>query len=248
MALLPTAKTKKITDFSRAISMVYGMPGVGKSTFASKLPSSLFLATEPGQNFLEVFKVDINSWDDLLLLGPELAKNPNHGFKTLIIDTIDIMYGHCEKWICKKEGIKHISDSGFGKGYGLVKDEFQRVIFKFTNGLGLGIMFISHAKERSLEKTNTKFTIVDNSMGNSTSQFITSMCDFVFYGYINDKSERLMRLQPNKYIVAKNRAEGMPEIIKMDYDYFIKTYNETINKPVTKPITTQPTTGVANGK
>jgi len=247
MALIPTAKTKKKTDFGSSISMLYGLPKVGKSTFASKLPNALFLATESGHNHLEIFKVDINSWDDVLALGPELAKNPS-GFKTIIIDTVDILYSHCEKWVCKREGIKHISDLGFGKGYNFVKDEFQRVMYKFSNQLGLGIMFLSHAKERTFKKTTLEFTYMDNSLGNSTSQFICAMCDFVFYAYVKDDKTRVIRSQPTKHINAGGRAHGLPELIDLDYDKFIKTYNETINKPVNKPITTQPTTGVANGK
>ncbi len=68
------------------------------------------------------------------------------GFRTIIIDTIDNAYKFCTDHIVKKYKIEHESDLGYGKGYALVNNEFQRVLTKLAF-LPYGLFLISHAKE-----------------------------------------------------------------------------------------------------
>ena len=50
MSLLPTERTPPKRELSDLIIVEYGFPKAGKTTWASHVPKSVFLATESGQN------------------------------------------------------------------------------------------------------------------------------------------------------------------------------------------------------
>lgn len=85
--------------------MLYGEPKSGKTTTASKFPNALLLAFEKGYNAIPgVMAKPVNSWGDYKkvlteLRDPEVKKV----FQTVIIDTADIAYNYCEKYICDRE-------------------------------------------------------------------------------------------------------------------------------------------------
>ena len=124
--MLPKTKTKPKNLLSDLTALVFGPSKIGKSTWCSKAESALFLATEPGLNALEVFQSPITCWDDLLQACAEIAEG-KHDFKTIVIDTVDNAYKMCADYVCKKFKIEHESDLGYGKGYALINNEFQRV-------------------------------------------------------------------------------------------------------------------------
>jgi hypothetical protein len=231
---LPKVKTTKKTEFRRQNTLLYGLPKVGKSTFASQIPGALFLATEEGHNHLEVFKVNITKWEDVLALGNELQK-PGHGFTTLVIDIVDWLYKHCEHYICTKFEVFHPSDLAYGKGFSLVKDEFVRVLNRL-NQIGFGMIFISHAKEREMKKKNMSFTYMDTTLSGSSSQLICGLCDYILYAYIDEKGQRVMRTKPTTYINAGDRSGKLPEILPFNYLDFSNEFAKTVTeiKPSTQ--------------
>lgn len=209
------ALTNITTDLGSSNVLLYGKPKVGKSTLASQIPNSIFAATEKGYNFLQVRPKDINKWEDFLELGQALCTQ-KHTFKTVVVDTCDILYKLCEKYVMDKHQVNHPSDLGFGKGFSLVRDEFSRVVNKI-NMAGFGFVFISHAKEKT-EKTKTgEWTVMGTSLSGSPETFVAGLCDIILYCYITDDGKRVMRTKPTKYILAGDRSTKLPEIMPMDY-------------------------------
>ena len=156
--MLPTAKTQPKPNLADLTVLVYGQTKIGKSTFCSNSEGALFLATEPGLNALDVYQAPLQSWDDLLNACAEITEG-KHPFKTVIIDTIDNAYKFCTDYIVKKYKIEHESDLGYGKGYALVNNEFQRVLTKLAF-LPYGLFLISHAKEIEVDTRTGKYTRV----------------------------------------------------------------------------------------
>lgn len=225
--MLPTEKTQPKSTFASMNSVVWGDPKVGKSTFASQIPGALFLATEEGQNFLSVFRVPIKSWEDLLATAKELQAG-KHEFKTLVIDTVDILYSHCERFVCKRENVDNVADLEFGKGFAMVRAEFMRVL-NGLNMLGLGLVFISHAKEKEFKTKTQSYTVKVCTLSDKPATMVTGLCDFVLYAYIDEKGERVMRTKPTKYIIhAGDRSGKLPELLPFQYTTFIKEFNKAV--------------------
>ena len=84
----------------------------------------------------------LDKFNDVCL---ELHKG-NHGFKTVVIDTIDNLWQLCRQHYIKKYGVEHETDGklGYGKGSAIILAEFQRVMTKLSL-LDMGLLMISHA-------------------------------------------------------------------------------------------------------
>ena len=68
----------------------------------------------------------INSWAEFIKVQRQLKDDKvKEKFSTIIIDTADIAYSYCEKYICANNGVSTIADIGYGKGYALVGNEFD---------------------------------------------------------------------------------------------------------------------------
>jgi SpoVK/Ycf46/Vps4 family AAA+-type ATPase len=63
VSILPKQKTPPSLSLETSKLLVYGPPGIGKSTLAASIDPdrTLFLATEPGLGGLEVFQREIRS-------------------------------------------------------------------------------------------------------------------------------------------------------------------------------------------
>lgn len=221
---LPTKKTVVKTDINNFKFLIYGSPKVGKSTFASKFPNSVFVATEPGHTFLEVFKVDIKTWAEFREFAKKITTE-KHEFKTVIVDTCDNLFKMAEQAVLEQHKVAHASDLPFGKGFSLVKDEFAKVI-TYLGNCGFGLVFISHSKEREFKTKSASWTIMSTSLSNQAENYICGLCDFIFYAYINEKSERLLKTKPEKYVNAGSRGLDLPSPMPMDFDLLLKYFNK----------------------
>lgn len=195
---LPTEKSKPGLRLSRAKVSLYGPPKIGKSTFASELlpDNTLFLATEPGLGALEVFSEEVRDWETFRRAVDDLAADPGP-FKIVVVDTVDELYRMCSDYVCKKMEIDHPADAEYGKGWGAVADEFRLRVGKLAN-LGLGLWFISHAKDVEVKKKVGKKTVTQSTLARQGRQFITGFVDFIFLATWEgdeEKSNRVLRTQ-----------------------------------------------------
>lgn len=135
--------------------LVYGSPGVGKSTFAANAPRPVFLDLEGGTSQLDVARVEgIASWDDLLAATRQLATEP-HDFQTVVVDTLDRAEWLCWQKLCQTAGkggpVASIEDigGGFGKGYTAAYEEFRRffaLVEQLWRTRKMRVIFLAHAK------------------------------------------------------------------------------------------------------
>lgn len=214
---LPKKRSEPKLDLKKYIFQLYGEPKAGKSTFASNFPNAVFICTEPGTKFLSVYGGDHvhQNWEDIRDTVSRLIKE-DHDFETVVIDTADNAWEMCSKYVLKKEGIEHESDLGFGKGWTAVKKEFKGVIDALANR-GFGIVFISHVKTEEREHRGVKRPWIDNTLGSAARKYINGLCDFIFYCFLDDDQNRLMRTKANLNINAGDRSGVLPEVMPLDY-------------------------------
>lgn len=226
MKLSSVVKPKN-PDFREYKFMIYGEPGAGKSTIASKFPDAIFIPTEPGLNFLECHTITddegkpmvVKSWEEFKT-AVKLICSSQHNFKTVVIDTVDNAWDFCSAATLKERGIDHESDEAFGKGFAMVTTEFKKVINYLANS-GFGLVFISHSKQGEREENGVKRSYIDNTLGSQGKKYINGLVDFIFYCYLDASGKRVMRTRANPNINAKDRLGILPEIMPMDFNQLV---------------------------
>ena len=135
--------------FSPQKVVVYGVPGVGKTTFAATWPKPILLRTEDGAGALDIptFPQIAQTTEDLQEAIAALTRG-NHDFKTLILDSLDWAEPLVWKRVCEQGQKENIEDFGFGKGYVKVDDKWrglQKMLDDLRQKCGMHIVCIAHA-------------------------------------------------------------------------------------------------------
>lgn len=131
--------------------LLYGVEGVGKSTFAASAPSPIFLAAEDGTAQLDVARFpEPERWADVLEALEEL-RTAEHSYKTVVVDTLDWLEPLCWAEIvarAQSSKITSIEDFGFGKGYVAALDEWRSLLARFERlraERGMHVIFLAHS-------------------------------------------------------------------------------------------------------
>lgn len=217
--MLPTSKSKKNLNLSDQIILVYGRAKIGKSTLCACFDDALFLATEPGLNHLEVSKMNITKWEDLLSACTDIA-NGKHEYKTIIIDTIDKLIPLCWRYIEKKNDVEYIGDIPHGKGWFLSTQELSRVLVKLAT-LTYGLVLVSHSKQEEVETKTQKYSRFTIDVGGKNKNTVLNLMDIIlFMDSEMRKGEEVsvVRTKPSLYWEAGDKSRLLPVNIEFPPD------------------------------
>lgn len=138
----------------RAVRCVlYGVAGVGKSTWCSHIPDALFIDTESGTDSMDVGRLQCpETWTDLQdELDFIIYRKP---CSTVVIDTIDRVEALLIHDIVNNDGKVSIEDYGYGKGYVMVQERWQKeFLFKLDKVIakGINVVLVCHSIIRKIE-------------------------------------------------------------------------------------------------
>ena len=133
---------------------VYGPEGIGKTTFASQAPDPLFIDLENGSLHLNVKRTQRpQNWAALLTAVAEIQKDPTL-CRTLVIDTADKAETLCTQFVVEKNKVDSIESIGYGKGYVMVAEEFNKLLSMLENvsACGINVIITAHAAMRKFEQ------------------------------------------------------------------------------------------------
>jgi len=212
---------------------IYGASKTGKTTTACQFEKPLLLAFEPGYNLIDGIKaVPVTNWLEVKDYVKQLKKEEVRAmYDTIIIDTVGLMWGLCEKFVKTQRDIEDLTDLAFGKGYRQVRDEFQDVI----NGLGqMGytLVFISHAEKKDyVDSLGVSHSGITPALDKRPKEIISGLVDvFMFVCQEHDangNNHPVGYLRGGTYgnieIEAGSRyGEGLPQKIAFNYDELVK--------------------------
>jgi hypothetical protein len=204
---------------------------VHNSTLCSQAPDALFLATEAGLNALEVYQIAIKNWEEFLAACHEV-EGKKHGFRTIIVDTLDNAFRMCSEFVCRKHKIEHESDLGYGKGFALVNTEFYRVLNKLSL-LPYGLFLVAHSQEKEVDTRAGKRTRIVPTLPDKARRLVLGMVDVILYCDVDTVMDasgkttaerRVMRTKPTETYEAGDRTGRLPDVIPLDYAAFAEAF------------------------
>lgn len=129
-------------------TLLYGVEGIGKSTFGANAPAPIFLGAEDGTAHLDVTRFPMpRSWTESLEAVRVLYRDP-HEFQTLVVDTVDWLEPMIWEHICTRDGVANIEAYGFGKGYVAALDEwrtFLSALERMREERGMHVVLLAHS-------------------------------------------------------------------------------------------------------
>lgn len=218
---------------------VYGVEGVGKSTFAAHFPTPLFIDTEDSTKELDVARFDKpTSWEMLLQEVRYVIDHPEV-CKTLIIDTLDWAEKLCIKSVCAKYQKNGLESFDYGRGYTFTYESFGELLnlLSEVTNRGIHVVLTAHAATKRREQPDEFGTydcwglkLIDSpkcSIANMVKEYVDILL-FVNYKVMvvaaDDKGKK-HKAQGGKRIMytahhpcwdAKNRL-GLPEELPLDF-------------------------------
>lgn len=219
--------------------VIYGPEGIGKTTFAARFPSPVFIDTEGSTKEYDVARFPApTSWQMLMDEVAEVKKNPQI-CRTLVIDTADWAEAACFAHVISVGQCKSIEDFGYGKGYVKAKEEFGRLLNELTEvvNVGVNVVVTAHAAMRKFEQPDEMGAYDRWEMKLYTSQktniaaLLKEWADMVLFANyktfaVKDGKSGKAKAQGGQRVMytthhpcwdAKNRY-GLPDMLPLDYE------------------------------
>jgi hypothetical protein len=250
---IPSSKQRVKQDLTAAKVLVYGEPGIGKSTLCSKFPGCLFLATEEGQLYLDIYEpIVIKSWDGFTKVLNYLIKNKPKEFGdgspiyTLVIDTVDLLFQYACDYIAQSNGVETIGDMEWGKGWRAAEKLFELALTKISH-LPYGLVLVGHSTAATFKSKSSSVNKAEPALGTTGNRVINRWADLILYcttrdvqvaddhGNLKVMQQRVIYTQPSPQRVAKDRAGVLPKCIPLDYGEIVQYFPDTPSIAVRAP-------------
>lgn len=171
----------------------------------------------------------INSWKEALEVKKQLIKDAESAekenretiFKTVIVDTADIAYDCCEKYIVDKEGVDYLDETEKMRGYRALSREYDKFFQEIVKA-GYTLVCISHATTKQIKENGEKYDKTIPTLPDRGFLVVSRLVDVCAYAsYETDEQgnvHSMLTLRGNKHLEAGSRSPYMSEKIPFTYD------------------------------
>lgn len=214
--------------------MLYGVHGVGKSSWAAQAPDVLFLDIEDGLNDIDCAKSEpITEYTQLMSALKYLALGEEK-IRWVAIDTLDHLEQVIWRHVAEEAGKQSIADIGYGVGYKRALaawGEIQTALDYLRKRWGIGTIVLAHAAIKRFDSPEMdSYDRYQPSLHDAASALWQEWSDEVLFaayrtfvrkeeqGFGKERSvavgqgERYLRTSETAAVVAKNRLGLPPEL------------------------------------
>ncbi|EIY5975331.1 ATP-binding protein [Enterococcus faecalis] len=213
--------------------VLYGVEGIGKSTFASQFPDPLFIDTEDSTLHMDVKRFDKpTSWT--MLLQQIAYVKQNKPCQTLVIDTIDWTEDICKRHLMAANNWKAIDSEGYGKKFVALAKEMGTLLNALSEviDVGINVVVTAHAMLRKKEEPDEMgaYDRYELKLEKKTAPLVKEWADMVLFAnyktiIITDSKTDSKKAQGGQRVMytthrptwdAKNRV-GLPDELPFEY-------------------------------
>lgn len=269
--LLPSVERREVGKANKRKIWIYGPSFSGKTTMLDDAPNPLNLNTDGNINFVTMPVIPIRdevtvegritkrkfAWEFFKEAISELEKKQNE-FKTIIIDLVEDTREMCRLYKYDEMGIQHESDSGYGKGWDIIKTEYLSTMRRFFNLDYENLVIVSHEIDSEIKKKSGQtITKVAPNIQEAIANKLAGMCDIVARVVVEDDGRRTLNFKSSEYIFGGGRLKDMSKTtIPLSWDALCEVYDASAAKPAPKrarkaktqqTVEVQPEVETANG-
>lgn len=248
--ILPKNERRDITLSNKKKIWLYAPPFAGKTTLTDKFPDPLILTTDGNINNVTAPYIHVKdevtvtgrvtnrkfAWEVFKDILGELEKKQND-FKTISLDLVEDTREMCRLYMYDKLGIQHESDSGFGKGWDIIKTEYLSTMRRFFNLDYDNIIICSHEdiSKNITKKSGEQITRIAPNIQEAIATKLAGMVDIVARIIVNDDGTRKISFKTDNIIFGGGRLNVTGKEIPCDYDALMGIYAEATVCPQNRP-------------
>lgn len=228
---------------AKNIKMVlYGEPGVGKSTFAAGAPRPFFITTDGNYEYLEDFcgmraedHQQCFSWAEMKKAFARDFSN----YDTIVVDLLEDSYLWADNEFCRDNKLLHISDLGYGKGYGILGNEFF-IEYQKLLALPKNIILLMHGVTEVLkDRRGVEYSKYGPSklLRDKIVTQLEGRVRFFVRAYAEASEGPDGRLQTKRYLslspdghteygITRGLSSDAPHSIPLDWNTFVTTIDQ----------------------
>ena len=235
---------KKNTAIAAPRIMVYGVEGIGKSTFAAASPNPIYILTEDGLGLLKVdhFPIATSFKDVMDAIG--VLYSDKHDFKTVVIDSLDWLEAIIQR---ETEQNYEAKDLAYGKGAVIAAERWREILDGLNalrNDKGMIVILIAHTTIKRFDSPEVepydRYQPKLQERSNAVCREWVDALMFANYKTIVKKDdvgfnqtnnrgistgERMLFTSERPAYMAKNRY-NLPESIPLSWDAFAEAIGE----------------------
>jgi hypothetical protein len=166
-------------------TLIYGVHGIGKSSFASCADRPVVVQTEDGLANIDVarFPLATRYGDVLAALGALYSEG--HDFGTVVIDSLDWLERLIHADVCAKRGVESMEDVGYGKAFTFALTQWREVLAgldALRNERGMTVVMTAHAAIEKFANPETEtYDRYAPRLQKQASALVQEWCDEVLF-------------------------------------------------------------------
>ena len=229
---------------------IYADSYVGKSTFVDSFDDVLFINTDGNTDNTTSPVVSVRDhvtrkgrieetqfgWEDFKNTVTDLGVEENT-FQAVAIDLVEDLYELCRTYVFNKNNIEHESDSGFGKGWDLVKKEFVDTM-KRLKALKYQLIFISKENRKEIkERSGASYTTFSPNLQEKQSNILSGIVDLTIHAE-KDGEKRYINLITDEHTFGGGRFDFKVKTCELNRKSFEQALKDAQKDRVVKPTNT----------